>query len=180
MTITCRFIRATASDLPRRRADAYDLQGRVRITHVRRGAREFWFASTDPPLVLRELRLEHGDRIVRDEDFAERYSQRMGPLVDRAVVVGQGAAVAALEPASRMSRGWITWRGICGGKVALGLPVDHQGWHPTSLTKYRARLLLNSKEGLARWRTRCSWRKSSGCSTGPPSRSLPDPRTAPA
>jgi hypothetical protein len=79
-----------------------------------------------------------------------------------------------------MSRGWITWRGICGGKVALGLPVDHQGWHPTSLTKYRARLLLNSKEGLARWRTRCSWRKSSGCSTGPPSRSLPDPRTAPA
>jgi hypothetical protein len=34
-------------------------------------------------------------------------------------------------------------------KVALGLPVDHQGWHPTSLTKYRARLLLHKKEGLA-------------------------------
>jgi hypothetical protein len=34
-------------------------------------------------------------------------------------------------------------------KVALGLPVDHQGWHPTSLTKFRARLLLHKKEGLA-------------------------------
>src|ERR1035441_8583518 len=34
-------------------------------------------------------------------------------------------------------------------KVALGLPIDHQGWHPTSLTKFRARLLLHKKEGLA-------------------------------
>jgi len=34
-------------------------------------------------------------------------------------------------------------------KVALGLPVDHQGWHPTSLVKFRARLLLHEKEGLA-------------------------------
>ena len=34
-------------------------------------------------------------------------------------------------------------------KVALGLPVDHQGWHPTSLTKFRARLLLHRKEGVA-------------------------------
>ena len=23
-------------------------------------------------------------------------------------------------------------------KIALGLAVDHQGWHPTSLTKFRA------------------------------------------
>ena len=34
-------------------------------------------------------------------------------------------------------------------KVALDLPVDHQGWHPTSLTKFRARLLLHGKEALA-------------------------------
>ena len=33
-------------------------------------------------------------------------------------------------------------------KVALRLPIDHQGWHPTSLTKFRARLLLHKKEGL--------------------------------
>src|SRR4051794_34825419 len=34
-------------------------------------------------------------------------------------------------------------------KIALGLPVDHEGWHPTSLTKFRARLLLHNKERLA-------------------------------
>jgi hypothetical protein len=34
-------------------------------------------------------------------------------------------------------------------KVALGLPVDHQGWHPTSLTRFRARLLLHGQERLA-------------------------------
>ena len=34
-------------------------------------------------------------------------------------------------------------------KVALGLAVDHQGWHPTSLTRFRARLLLHGKEQLA-------------------------------
>ncbi len=34
-------------------------------------------------------------------------------------------------------------------KVALDLPVDHRGWHPTSLTRYRARLLLHGKERLA-------------------------------
>jgi hypothetical protein len=34
-------------------------------------------------------------------------------------------------------------------KVALGLPVDHQGWHPASLTRFRARLLLHGREQLA-------------------------------
>ena len=34
-------------------------------------------------------------------------------------------------------------------KVALGLAIDHHGWHPTSLTKFRARLLLHKKDGLA-------------------------------
>ena len=34
-------------------------------------------------------------------------------------------------------------------KIALGLPVDHEGWHPTSLTRFRARLLLHNKERLA-------------------------------
>src|SRR2546428_4983480 len=31
-------------------------------------------------------------------------------------------------------------------KVALGLPLDHEGFHPTSLVKFRARLLLRGKE----------------------------------
>jgi hypothetical protein len=34
-------------------------------------------------------------------------------------------------------------------RMALGLPVDHTGWHPTTLTKFRARLLLHGKERLA-------------------------------
>jgi hypothetical protein len=38
-------------------------------------------------------------------------------------------------------------------KIALGLPVDHQGWHPTSLTKFRARLLLHELERVALERT---------------------------
>ena len=31
-------------------------------------------------------------------------------------------------------------------KVALDLPIDHPGFHPTSLVKFRARLLLHGKE----------------------------------
>jgi hypothetical protein len=31
-------------------------------------------------------------------------------------------------------------------KVALGLPLDHAGFHPTSLVRFRARLLLHGKE----------------------------------
>lgn len=38
-------------------------------------------------------------------------------------------------------------------KIALGLSVDHQGWHPTSLTKFRARLLLHELERVALERT---------------------------
>jgi hypothetical protein len=33
-------------------------------------------------------------------------------------------------------------------KVALDLPIDHPGFHPTSLVRYRARLLLHGKERL--------------------------------
>jgi hypothetical protein len=34
-------------------------------------------------------------------------------------------------------------------RIALGLPVDHRGWSPSTLTRYRARLLLHGKERLA-------------------------------
>ena len=34
-------------------------------------------------------------------------------------------------------------------KVALGLAIDDRGWHPTSLTKFRARLLLHKKDQVA-------------------------------
>jgi hypothetical protein len=94
------------------------------------------------------LLAEHGDRIVRDEDFAECYSSRMGrlsipPSLLAKVMLLQHRTGVSDEQAMECVAWDLRW------KVALGLPVDHQGWHPTSLTKYRARLLLHKKEGLA-------------------------------
>jgi len=34
-------------------------------------------------------------------------------------------------------------------KIALAVAVDHQGWHPTSRTRFRARLLLYRLERVA-------------------------------
>jgi hypothetical protein len=94
------------------------------------------------------LLAEHGDRIVRDEDFAECYSQRMGrpsipPSQLAKVLLLQHRTGASDEQAMEAVAWDLRW------KVALGLPVDHEGWHPTSLVKFRARLLLHGKEQLA-------------------------------
>jgi hypothetical protein len=94
------------------------------------------------------LLAEHGDRIVRDEDFAECYSSGMGrpsipPSLLAKVMLLQHRTGASDEQAMECVAWDLRW------KIALGLPVDHQGWHPTSLTKYRARLLLHGKERLA-------------------------------
>jgi len=94
------------------------------------------------------LLAEHGERIVRDEDFAECYSQRMGrPSIPPSLL----AKILLLEyrcglsdEAAMESLAWdLRW------KAALGLSVDHRGFHPTTLTKFRARLLLHGKERLA-------------------------------
>jgi hypothetical protein len=94
------------------------------------------------------LLAEHGDRIVRDEEFAECYSQRMGrpsirpSLLARVMLLQHRTGLS--DEAAMDAVAWdLRW------KVALGLPVDHAGWHPTSLTKFRARLLLHGKEQLA-------------------------------
>jgi hypothetical protein len=94
------------------------------------------------------LLAEHGDRIVRDEDFAECYSPRMGrpsipPSQLAKVLLLQHRAGVSDEQAMEAIAWDLRW------KIALGLPVDHEGWHPTSLTRFRARLLLHKKEGLA-------------------------------
>ena len=94
------------------------------------------------------LLAEYGERIVRDEDFAECYSQRMGrPSIPPSLL----AKILLLEyrcglsdEAAMEALAWdLRW------KVALGLPVDHHGFHATTPTKFRARLLLHSKERLA-------------------------------
>jgi Transposase DDE domain/Transposase domain (DUF772) len=94
------------------------------------------------------LLAEHGDRIVRDEDFADCYSSRVGrpsipPSQLAKVLLLQHRTGVSDEQAMECVAWDLRW------KVALGLAVDHEGWHPTSLTKYRARLLLHGKEGLA-------------------------------
>ena len=91
------------------------------------------------------LLAEHGNRIVRDGDFAECYSSGMGrpsipPSQLAKVMLLQHRTGASDEQAMECVAWDLRW------KIALGLPVDHQGWHPTSLTKFRARLLLHGKE----------------------------------
>jgi transposase len=94
------------------------------------------------------LLAEHGDRIVRDVDFTDCYAARMGrpsiaPSLLAKVMLLQHRTGVSDEQAMECVAWDLRW------KVALGLTVDHQGWHPTSLTKFRARLLLHKKEGLA-------------------------------
>jgi transposase len=98
------------------------------------------------------LLAEHGDRIVRDEDFAACYSERMGrpsipPSQLARVLLLQYRAGVSDEQAMECVAWDLRW------KIALGLSVDHRGWHPTSLTKFRARLLLHRLERLALERT---------------------------
>jgi len=94
------------------------------------------------------LLAEHGERIVRDEDFAECYSQRMGrpsiapSLLAKLLLLEYRCGLS--DEAAMESLAWdLRW------KAALGLAVDHRGFHPTTLTKFRARLLLHGKERLA-------------------------------
>ena len=94
------------------------------------------------------LLAERGDRIVRDEDFADCCSSRMGrpsipPSLLAMVMLLQHRTGLSDEQAMEAVRWDLRW------KIALGLPVDHDGWHPTSLTYFRARLLLHGKEQLA-------------------------------
>lgn len=98
------------------------------------------------------LLAEQGDRIVRDEDFAACYSQRMGrpsipPSQLAKVLLMQYRTGVSDEQAMECVAWDLRW------KVALGLPVDHEGWHPTSLTRFRARLLLHELERVALERT---------------------------
>ena len=97
----------------------------------------------------RSMRLlaEHGDRIVRDEDFAECYSERQGrpsipPSMLAKVLLLAYRDGLSDERAMEAVRFDLRW------KVALDLPVDHPGFHPTSLVRFRARLLLHGKERL--------------------------------
>jgi transposase len=91
---------------------------------------------------------EHGERIVRDEHFADCYSQGTGrpsipPSQLAKVLLLQYRTGSSDEQAMECVRWDLRW------KIALGLPVDHAAWSPSTLTRFRARLLLHGKERLA-------------------------------
>jgi transposase len=104
-----------------------------------------WCGNVVPRDSFYGLLAEHGERIVSDADFADCYVERRGrPSIPPSIL----AKVLLLEYRSGLSdrqameavRFDLRW------KVALGLPLDHEGFHPTTLVKFRARLLLHGKE----------------------------------
>ncbi len=106
-----------------------------------------WCADLLPADSIYGLLAEHGDRIVRDEDFVECYSESLGrPSIAPSVLAKvlllayrHGLSDQGAMDAVRFDLRW---------KVALDLPIDHPGFHPTSLVRFRARLLLHGKERL--------------------------------
>jgi transposase len=106
-----------------------------------------WCSDLLPEGSIYSLLAEHGDRIVRDEDFAGCYSERRGrpsippSLLAKVLLLAyrDGLSDERAMDAVRFDLRW---------KVALDLPVDHPGFHATSLVRFRARLLLHGKERL--------------------------------
>ncbi len=93
------------------------------------------------------LLAEYGERIVRDEDFAECYSPSQGrpsipPSLLAKVLLLAFRNGLSDERAMEALRFDLRW------KVALDLPIDHPGFHPTSLVRFRARLLLHGRERI--------------------------------
>src|SRR5215207_5788666 len=106
-----------------------------------------WCSELLPEGSIYSLLAQHGDRIVRDEDFADCYSEASGrPLIPPSLL----AKVLLLAYRDELSdeRAMEAVRFDLRWKVALDLPVDHPGFHPTSLVRFRARLLLHGKERL--------------------------------
>src|ERR671922_470268 len=106
-----------------------------------------WCSELLPEDSIYSLLAERGDRIVRDEDFADCYSERRGRpsippgLLAKVLLLAYREGLSD-ERAMEAVRFDLRW------KVALDLPLDHPGFHPTSLVRFRARLLLHGKERL--------------------------------
>lgn len=107
-----------------------------------------WCGQVVPADSFYGLLAEHGHRIVADADFAACYSQGRGrPSIPPShlaklllLAYREGASDTQAMERLRYDLRW---------KVVLGVPLDHPGYHPTSLVKFRARLLLHGLERLA-------------------------------
>jgi transposase len=106
-----------------------------------------WCSDLLPGDSIYSLLARHGDRVVRDEDFAGCYSERHGrpsippSLLAKVLLLAYRDGLSD-ERAMEALRFDLRW------KVALDLPIDHPGFHPTSLVRFRARLLLHGMERL--------------------------------
>ena len=118
-----------------------------------------WCAGLLPDGSVYSLLAEHGEQIVRDEDFAECYSAYHGrPSIPPSLLA---KIVARLREGLSDQRAMDAVRFDFRWKVALDLPIDHPGFHPTSLVHFRARILLHGKSGWCS-SARLSWPVSWG------------------
>jgi transposase len=104
-----------------------------------------WCGRVVPRDSFYGLLAEHGERIVSDGDFADCYAERRGrpsipPSTLAKILLLAYRCGLSDRQAMEAVRFDLRW------KVALGLPLDHEGFHPTSLVRFRARLLLHGKE----------------------------------
>ena len=104
-----------------------------------------WCGNVVPRDSFYGLLAEHGERIVCDGDFADCYAEGRGrpsippSTLARILLLAYRCGLSDRQ-AMEAVRFDLRW------KVALGLPLDHEGFHATSLVKFRARLLLHGKE----------------------------------
>jgi transposase len=97
---------------------------------------------------------------VRDQDFAECYSAYHGrpsippSLLAKILLLAfrEGLSDQRAMDAVRFDLRW---------KVALDLPIDHPGFHPTSLVHFRARFCCTARSGWCS-SARLSWPVSWG------------------
>ena len=111
-----------------------------------------WCLTLLPEESIYALLAERGERIVGDEDFADCYSERHGrpsippSLLAKVMLLAYRDGLSD-ERAMEAVRFDLRWR------IGLDLPVDHPGFHFTSLVRFRAGLLLDGKERLVFERT---------------------------
>ena len=90
---------------------------------------------------------EHADSIISDNDFADIYCFNNGRALVPPARMTKFLILQHYENLSdrkvlQMLRLNIAW------KYALNVSLNYEGFHPTLLTQFRARLILNHKEKM--------------------------------
>lgn len=88
---------------------------------------------------------KHGRSLVGDEEFADCYAAGWGrPSIPPSTLMlvcllamHDGTSDRQTAQQVRLNLGW---------KTALGLPIDHPGFHPTTFSVFRSRIVLHQKD----------------------------------